>query len=287
MMPKTLIRYTYTAQSEHLVTRNTHAKFRNRRLVPVVLAVCAAGVLVGVGDAVREPEPPVVTPGKVAVDAAPMPAPSDAIVLFDGTNLNAWYGDINSVQVDDSRPAAWTLEGESGKGKPGGSMTVAAGTGGITTKKKFGDAQIHVEFASPAEVKGEGQERGNSGVYIQGRYEVQVLDSYKSSTYTNGQCGSIYGEHAPLVNACREPGQWQTYDIIFHAAIFDKTGKKTQNARVTVLHNGVLIQDNVEISHSTGSAPGEDKAGDGPLFLQDHGNPVRYRNIWIRPLGAR
>lgn len=261
------------------MTQNTSVRFGNRWMVPVVLAVCSAGALVGAGDARREPEPPVVTPGRVAADAPPIPAPSDAIVLFDGTNLHAWRG-------DGGKPAAWTLEGKGGEGRPGGCMTVAAGTGGLSTSQHFGDVQLHVEFATPAEVKGQGQERGNSGVYLQGRYEVQVLDSYKNSTYTNGQCGAVYGEHAPLVNACREPGQWQTYDIIFHAARFDASGKKTVNARLTVLHNGVLIQDNVEVSHATGSAPGEDKAGDGPVFLQDHGNPMRFRNVWVRPLGG-
>jgi hypothetical protein len=155
------------------------------------------------------------------------------------------------------------------------------------TADSFGDCQLHIEWATPAVVKGEGQERGNSGVFLMGRYEIQVLDSYQNKTYFHGQAGAVYKQYAPLVNASRPPGEWQTYDIIFRAPRFDEQGKVTRRARVTVLHNGVLIQNNVEIYGNTYN----DRAalyiahpGELPLSLQDHGNPVRYRNIWIRRL---
>jgi hypothetical protein len=213
------------------------------------------------------PGPRAVVPG-----AACAGAPSDAIVLFDGTSLDQWTG-------PDGKPAGWKAEG-----KAGGAMTIVPGSGSIRTRKSFGDCQIHVEFATPTPASGEGQERGNSGVYIQGRYEVQVLDSFKSETYPDGQCGAIYKQHAPLVNACRAPGEWQSYDIVFRAAKFDSAGKVSRPVRITVLHNGVLIQDNAEVRGTTGSAPGKEEPGDGPIDLQDHGNAVKYRNIWVRPL---
>ena len=224
-----------------------------------------------------DPEPRVVTPG---ANPGIAPPPSDAIVLFDGTSLEQWT-------TTDGKPAAWKPEG-----KAGGSMTIAPGSGSILTKKTFGDAQIHVEFCEPdpgpaGKDQPTGQARGNSGVYIQNRYEVQVLDSFKSSTYPDGQCAAIYKKHAPLVNACRPPGEWQTYDIVFHAPRFDAAGKKTANARITVLHNGVLVQDNAEVDGATGSAADANEApGPGPIYLQDHGYAVKYRNIWVRELGA-
>ena len=206
-------------------------------------------------------EPKVINPG---------PPPSDAIVLFDGKDLSKW-------KDKDGGPARWEIKD--------GVMTVN-GTGSIFTRQEFGDCQLHVEWATPAEVKGEGQGRGNSGVYIQNRYEVQVLDSYNNKTYFHGQAGSVYKQHAPLVNACRPPGEWQTYDIIFHAPRFDGE-KLVSPARVTVLHNGVLVQDNTEILGTTshiGDPVYEPHPLKQPLQLQDHNNPVRYRNIWIRPL---
>lgn len=218
--------------------------------------------------AAQDKEPVVVTPAPQ--QEKPTAPPSDAIVLIDGTNLDAW-------QHADGKPASWTPEG-----KAGGSVTCKPGSGSILTKKKFGDAQIHVEFATPTPAHGESQERGNSGVYIQNRYEVQILDSYENKTYFNGQCGAVYLQHVPLVNACRKPGEWQTYDIVFHAPKFDAGGKLTAAGHLTVLHNGVLIQDNVEIKEPTGG--GDKGTGDGPLHLQDHGNLVRYRNVWVRPL---
>lgn len=211
--------------------------------------------------------PAIVTPGVTNADP-----PSDAIVLFNGKDLSHW-------RTDSGGPAKWIVRD--------GYMEVNPGTGGIATVEKFGDVQLHIEWATPSVVKGEGQERGNSGVFLMERYEVQVLDSYQNETYYHGQAGSVYKQYPPLVNASRKPGEWQTYDIIFHAPRFDEMGKVVDRARMTVLHNGVLIQNNVEVYGLTyhdrapvyiAHAPQES------LALQDHGNPVRYRNIWIRRL---
>ncbi|MEA2062899.1 MAG: DUF1080 domain-containing protein [Gemmatimonadota bacterium] len=209
----------------------------------------------------EQKKPPVVS----AIEDCP---PSDAIVLFDGTDLSEWEGRKGGQPT-------WTVAR--------GAMTV--NKGGIKTKREFGDIQLHLEFASPAPPVGEGQNRGNSGVYIHGNYEVQVLDSYSyiSETYFDGQCGSIYKQHAPLVNASRAPGRWQTYDIIFRAAIFDTSGKKIKKAILTVLHNGVLIQDHVEVT-PTGGAASNKELKKGPIHLQDHHHPVKFRNIWVREL---
>jgi hypothetical protein len=213
-------------------------------------------------------EPPVVTPG-----AQPGAPPSDAIVLFDGKDLSGWKS------LRDGSDAKWEVKD--------GYMQVVRGTGDIATKQEVGDCQLHVEWATPAEIRGEGQGRGNSGVFLMGHYEVQVLDSYQNPTYFHGQAGSVYKQHAPLVNASRKPGEWQAYDIIFTAPRFDEIGKVTRRARVTVIHNGVLVQNNVEIYGETW----HDRAPQyiahppkGPLKLQDHGNPMRFRNIWVRPL---
>lgn len=206
------------------------------------------------------PEPKVVTPGE---GTAP---PSDAIVLFDGTNLDAWKGGDKWKIAD-------------------GIATV--GGGSIETKQKFGDMQLHIEWASPAVVKGNGQGRGNSGVYIMGKYEVQILDSYENKTYFDGQAGSIYKQHPPLVNATRKPGEWQAYDIIFHAPKFADDGKVAKPATITVLHNGVLVQDHFELEGGTSyiEAPKYTKHPEKlPISLQDHGNPTRFRNIWVREL---
>ena len=211
--------------------------------------------------------PPIVTPGRTNSDP-----PSDAIVLFDGKDLSHW-------RSADGGPAKWLVRD--------GYVEVAPGTGEIATVDKFGDVQLHIEWATPAVVKGEGQERGNSGVFLMGHYEIQVLDSYQNETYYHGQAGSVYKQYAPLVNASRKPGERQAYDIIFHAPRFDEQGKVTDRARVTVLHNGVLIQNNVEIYGNTyhdRPALYTAHAPEESLRLQDHGNPVRYRNIWIRRL---
>ena len=202
----------------------------------------------------------------------PGPPPSDAMILFDGEDLSQWKSH------KDGGPAKWEV-------KEG--VAIVNGTGNIVTKQAFGDCQLHVEWAAPAEVKGQGQGRGNSGIYLQGRYEIQVLDSYDNRTYFDGQAAAVYKQHAPLVNACRKPGEWQTYDIIYHAPRFDSAGNVSRPGTVTVLHNGVLVQDNAEIKGDTGPA-GTPKyrahAAKEPLVLQDHGNPVRFRNIWIREL---
>ncbi len=215
---------------------------------------------------VWEPVPPVVTPGKNCNEP-----PSDAIILFDGKDLNEWTG-------KDGGPAMWIVAD--------GAMTVKPRTGIIKTKKKFGDVQLHIEWRTPAEVKGEGQGRGNSGIYLMERYELQVLDSYNNKTYSNGQAGSIYKQGIPLVNACRPPGVWQTYDIIFMAPVFTEKGTLKTPARITVLQNGVLIQNNFEIKGPTvyTGIPRYEAHGKASLVLQDHGNPVSYRNIWIREL---
>jgi hypothetical protein len=211
-------------------------------------------------------EPPIVTPGRTSADP-----PSDAIVLFNGRDLSHWRGKDGD--------AKWTVRD--------GYLEVAPGAGDIWTADKFGDLQLHVEWATPSVVKGEGQERGNSGVFLMRRYEIQVLDSYNNKTYYHGQAGSVYKQHAPLVNASRKPGEWQTYDIVFHAPKFDEQGKVIDRARVTVLHNGVLIQNNAEIYGITYHDRPALYIAHSPeegLGLQDHGNLVRYRNIWIRRL---
>lgn len=220
----------------------------------------------------NRPVPKVITPGTFSTQDVPGKPPSDAVVLFDGSNLAQWLS-------TDGSPAKWKVEN--------GYAEVAPKTGYIHTKQSFGDCQLHVEFSEPVPPKGEGQERGNSGVFLMGLYEIQVLDSYENKTYADGQAAAVYGQYPPLVNASRPPGQWQSYDIVFHAPHFDNSGKLVKPARVTVFHNGVLVQDNVEIRGRTaiGDVPtyvaGPDKA---PLALQDHGDRVRFRNIWIREL---
>jgi hypothetical protein len=209
----------------------------------------------------QDKEPSLVTPG---ANGAP---PSDAVVLFDGKSLSAWKAE------DDSEPK-WKIENGYAEVKGGG----------IMTKAEFGAVQLHVEWATPAEVKGEGQGRGNSGVYLQGRYEIQVLDSWQNKTYPNGQAGSFYGHAAPLVNASRKPGEWQSYDIVFHPPKADAEGKVSPGS-VTVLHNGVLVQDHTPVpGDATTAAKFKGVTPTGPIFLQDHGNPVRYRNVWVRKL---
>jgi hypothetical protein len=215
---------------------------------------------------VWEPVPPVVTPG---VGTAP---PSDAIVLFAGKDLAQWR------QVDGAA-ARWTVTD--------GAMTVVKGTGDLRTTRAFGDCQLHIEWRTPSTVQGEGQGRGNSGIFLQERYEVQVLDSFNNRTYSNGQAASIYKQHIPLVNASRPPGEWQTYDIIYAAPRFGDDGKVLRPAYVTVLHNGVLAQNHVEIKGTTtyiGQPKYEKHGAKEPLRLQDHGDPDSYRNIWIREL---
>ncbi len=206
-------------------------------------------------------EPPVVTPGNHGS------APSDAMVLFDGKDLSAWTSEKGGEP-------AWKVENGYAEVRESG----------IMTKEQFGDIQLHVEWASPAEVKGDGQGRGNSGVYFQGRYEIQVLDSYNNKTYFNGQAASFYGHNAPLVNACRKPGEWQQYDIVFHAPKPAADGTVVPGS-FTVIHNGVLVQDHILVKgDATTAARFSGATPTGPLLLQNHGNPVHYRNIWVRKL---
>jgi hypothetical protein len=218
------------------------------------------------------PRPPVVRP---APEQPPAPAPSDAIVLFDGSSLNEW-------RTENGGPAQWIVKD--------GYVEVKPGTGTMVSARGFGDAQLHIEWATPSVATGEGQERGNSGVFLMGIYELQVLDSYQNDTYPDGQAGAIYGQNPPLVNPTRGPGQWQTYDIIFRRPRFRADGTLERPARMTVLLNGVLIQDSFELVGPTANRsqpPYRAHADKLPLRLQDHGNPTRYRNIWVRELDER
>jgi hypothetical protein len=212
---------------------------------------------------VWEPEPPVVTPGR---DGAP---PSDAIVLFDGADLSAW-------RHEDGTDARWTVAD--------GHMTVGRGSGDILTRQAFGDIQLHIEWRSPTPAAGEGQGRGNSGIYFMERYELQVLDSYENRTYSNGQAGSVYKQHIPLVNASRPPGEWQSYDVSFTAPLFAADGSVETPAYMTVFHNGVLVLSHVEIQGNTEyeGLPEYEPHGPASILLQDHGDYVSYRNIWVR-----
>lgn len=217
-----------------------------------------------------EPEVPVVTPGKKLGDA-----PSDAIILFDGSNLDQW-----ASQKDPSQPAPWKIVNND-------HMEVVPGSGGISTKMKFGDCQLHIEFSAPDKVESESQGRGNSGVFFQNRYELQILDSYNNRTYRNGQAASIYKDHAPLVNAMRGPLEWNTYDVIYRAPRFKEDGTLDTKATITVLHNGVLVQNNVDINGITyyiGLHNYPEAHGADVISLQDHGNKTQFRNIWLRKL---
>lgn len=215
---------------------------------------------------VWEPEPAIVTPSVKSGDA-----PSDAFVLFDGTNEKEWAGKDG--------PAKWMLQD--------GAMTVVKGAGDIHTQKEFGDCQLHIEWRSPIESDTlKGQAKGNSGIFLQDRYEVQVLNSYQNRTYSNGQAGAIYKQHIPLANALRKPGEWNAYDIVYTAPRFRPNGTVEQPAYVTVMMNGIIVQNHVEIQGTTEyiGTPVYKKHGKGPIRLQDHGNAVSYRNIWVREL---
>lgn len=215
---------------------------------------------------VWSPIPPVVS-------APPGRAPSDAIVLFDGRNADEWES------AKDGAAVPWQLED--------GALVVVRKTGDIRTKRRFGDVQLHLEFRTPAMVAGEGQGRGNSGVFFMGLYELQILDSYQNQTYVNGQAASVYKQHIPRVNASRAPGEWQTYDAIFLAPRFDAAGKVLQPAYLTVFHNGVLVHYHVALRGPTawrGTPSYTSHPSLLPLQLQEHGNPVAFRHIWIREL---
>jgi len=195
--------------------------------------------------------------------------PENAVVLFDGKDLSNW-------QARGGDPAGWEVTD--------GIMTVARGTGDIVTKEKFTDFMLHLEFMEPDMPEAKGQGKGNSGVYLQGRYEIQVLDSYGIEVPGMGDCGAIYDQFAPLINACKPPLQWQTYDMVFRSARLDDSGQVVDQARITLLQNGVVIHNNVEVKGPTGGAMDDRVGKPGPLLLQNHGNPVKYRNIWIVPL---
>lgn len=232
------------------------------------------GIMVHEEDPAIQPQPPVVTPGPAPEGGVITPAPSDAIMLFDGKNLDNWT-------ATDGTATKWVLKD--------GAMQPTEDSGYIQSKQQFGSVQLHVEFATPAVPEGEGQGRGNSGVFLMGQYEIQVLDSYNNTTYPDGQCAALYGRHKPLANACRKPGEWQSYDIIFHRPVFEGD-KVVKRATFTVIHNGVLVHDHVELTGGTGwegshsiseYVPHGDK---GPIQFQDHGNPVLFRNVWVREL---
>lgn len=248
------------------MSRNSPARLR--KLLPhVVVSTVLAVSWFAVGLWADEylsgkvwPKPPIVEPGD---NGGP---PSDALLLFDGHDLAQWEGAESWLIAD----GVATIRG-----------------GGITSKQSFGDCQLHVEWASPAEVVGEGQGRGNSGIYLMGQYEVQILDSFENETYYDGQAGALYKQWPPLVNACRGPSEWQTYDIVFQAPRFADDGSLAKPGYLTVLHNGVLIHNHAEIQGATAwdQAPAYTAHADKlPIQIQDHGNPVRFRNIWIREL---
>jgi hypothetical protein len=242
-------------------------------LLTAVPSVC--GAQVDTKWKIHDPDrplPPVINPGTPSTQESPGRPPSDAVILFDGKDLSKW-------SHKDGSPAKWKTEN--------GYLETVPKSGYIYTREAFGDCQLHVEFAEPVPPQGESQGRGNSGVFLMGLYEIQVLDSYENKTYADGQAAAVYGQFPPLVNASRPPGQWQSYDIVFHGPRFDKAGKLVRPARATVLHNGVLAQDNVELSGPTAHGkrpPYEGHPEKLPLALQDHSNPIRFRNIWIREL---
>jgi hypothetical protein len=215
------------------------------------------------------PRPAVVTPGASSLPLAP---PSDAVVLFDGSSLDGWSDRSGA-------PTKWVVRD--------GAIESVAGAGFLYSRQAFGDVQLHIEWATPVPADGQGQDRGNSGVFLMGLYEVQVLDSYQNDTYPDGQAGAVYGQYPPLVNVSRPPGEWQSYDIVFRRPRFDSAGKVVAPAGLTVFQNGVLIQDDVTLRGPTSwleRAPYSRHPDRLPLALQDHGHPVRYRNIWAREL---
>jgi hypothetical protein len=241
----------------------------------VCLAAAKSGVMNPSGWRQHDnhrPKPPIVEPAGGSVANA---APKDAVVLFDGTHLDAW-------QTPEGRPPGWRVKE--------GVLEAVPGAGPIQTKDKFGDVQLHVEWAAPNPPHGTGQDRGNSGIFLMGQFEVQVLDSYKADTYADGQAGAIYGQYPPLFNASRPPGEWQTYDIAFRRPRFDKSGQLLQPARITLIYNGIVVQNNEEPWGPTNwlePMPYEPGVDHGPIQLQDHSHPVRFHNIWLRNLPDR
>lgn len=220
----------------------------------------------------NRPQPVVVTPGTPSCGTTAGTAPSDAIALFDGSSLDAWRSGND--------PAKWTVQD--------GILTVAPRSGDIRTAEQFGDVQFHIEWSIPADRETSGQGGGNSGIFFHDQYEVQILDAFENETYPDGTAGSFYGQHPPLVNPCRPKGQWNVYDIIFHSPKWDDQGNLVAPARATVLFNGVLVQDNQAFWGTTAHmrrATYGDPHGQGPIRIQDHGDPIHFRNIWVRRLG--
>lgn len=262
------------------LARRSPVRVPRRSLFALTLAGLALPQLVAQPDPAflahdrTRPQPTVVDPGMPSTPERTGKAPSDAVVLFDGGNLSQWV-------ALDGKPTQWVVKD--------GAMECVPGSGYIRTLRNFGDCQLHLEFAAPAKPEGSGQGRGNSGLFFGGdRYEVQVLDSFNNPTYADGSASSIYGQYPPLVNASRPPGQWQTYDVIWTAPRFEPDGKLRSPARATVIHNGVLVQNNVELTGPTAwleRQPYRAHPEKLPISLQDHGNPVRFRNVWIRELG--
>ena len=252
-----------------------------KKLLLILGLVLSSSLIFGQTAILGDPMKPV--PEKVTgvVDGNP---PSDAIVLFDGTNMDAWE------HVRTGEASQWHIED--------GTVTVNNGTGTLVSKQSFSDIQMHIEWRPNGEILGQGQSRGNSGIFMQSLFEIQMLDSWENPTYVNGQAGSVYHQYPPLVNASNPPGEWQTYDIIFKAAIYDRDGNLESPAYITLLHNGVLVLNHVEVVGSTFprvpeyKAPSEpyelretmDCTGKLPLLLQDHGQVVSFRNIWLRQL---
>ena len=278
------------------MSQPTPPKFRTGALFGIGAAAVAAGALLSIAvaqdapsasklgnisDAPSEgwhvhdrtrPQPPVITPPTASTQEQPGQPPSDATVLFDGKALDAWVG------KDGKSPATWKVEN--------GYFEVVPKAGQIATRESFGDCQLHAEFRMPDPPKGKDQDRGNSGIFLMGRYEAQVLDNYQAETYADGMVGSVYGQYPPQVNAARKPGEWQTYDIVFHAPRFNDDGTVARPARQTTFLNGVLVQDAVELKGPTThmALPKYGKHGKAPITIQDHGHPVRFRNFWVRPI---
>lgn len=256
-----------------------------KRIFATATIVCSVSLLHAQNDPAAQaakteiwsPEPPVVTPGNT-----PQDAPSDAIILFDGKSLDQWH-----AEKDSATPAGWTVTD--------GVMTVNKKTGGIITKQRFNDYQLHLEWKVPTNITGTNQARGNSGVFVANTgkgdegYEIQILDNYNNKTYVNGQAGSVYKQAIPMANACKKPGEWQYYDIIWNAPKFNADGSLKTPAYVTVIHNGVLLQNHTEVKGVTKwiGTPEYKAHGASPIKLQSHGDPsepISFRNIWLRPI---
>ena len=246
----------------------------------VLVVNAAPSIAAAAAAATEEPAPELTevwTPKPPVISAPAGGIPSDAIVLFDGKSLDAW-------EPVKSGGTPWKIEGDAMVVVPVKEPNPSVDQ---QTKRKFGDIQLHLEFRTPAKVEGKGQGRGNSGIFFMGLYELQILDSYNNETYTNGQVGSIYKQHVPLVNASRPPGEWQTYDVVFIAPRFGANGQVLSPARLTAFHNGVLVQYDVKLKGPTryrGAPSYQAHAAKLPLSLQDHRNPTAFRNIWVREI---